>query len=91
MFILFFALFALLNFASIGGVVYPFAFSMLFALAWANQKVWLLAPAYIGATLAVNFSFESAIGAVATALFLVVPYYIHILLKKNIKKFIIFW
>lgn len=86
MFILFFALFALLNFASIGGAIYPFAFAMLFALAWANQKVWLLAPAYIGAALAVNFSFESAIGSVVCALFLVVPYYIHILLKKNIKK-----
>ena len=35
----FIILFYVLSLASIGGLIFPFAFSMLFALAWANQKV----------------------------------------------------
>lgn len=79
-------LFFVLQNASINNLLYPFAFGMLFALAWANQKVYLLMPAYLISGLAINFSFENAISLLTTSLFLIVPYYIHVLCKKVMKK-----
>ena len=79
-------LFFVLQNASINNLLYPFAFGMLFALAWANQKVYLLIPAYLISGLAINFSFENAISLLTTSLFLIVPYYIHVLCKKVMKK-----
>ncbi len=86
MFVLFCALFFVLQFASVGGHVYPFAYAMLFALAWANQKVWLICPAYIISAIAKSCTFESAINAVVVCVMLALPYYIHIVTKKNMKK-----
>ncbi len=79
-------LFFLLARSSVQGVVYPFAFPMLFALAWAGQKVWLLAPAYILGTLWGNLNFEGVISIICTLTLLAVPYYIHLLAKKPMKK-----
>ncbi len=89
-FLAFLILFYVLNLASIGGLIYPFAFSMLFALAWANQKVWLLAPSYLIASLLVNFSLQNAICSLVTVFVLVLPYYIHVLCKKSMKKWELF-
>ncbi len=86
LFLVYLLLFYILANACIGGVIFPFAFSMLFALAWANQKVWILAPAYILATSLSAMSFEGAIASIVTVFMLVVPYYIHVLTKKNMKK-----
>ena len=72
-------LFYILFNASINQILYPFAFGMLFALTWANQKIYLLAPAYIVAGLVADFSFESVISILVTVFVLVVPYFIHIL------------
>ena len=85
LFLVYLLLFYILANACIGGVIFPFAFSMLFALAWANQKVWILAPAYILATSLSAMSFEGAIASIVTVFMLVVPYYIHVLTKKNMK------
>ena len=79
-------LFYILFNASINQILYPFAFGMLFALTWANQKIYLLAPAYIVAGLVADFSFESVISILVTVFVLVVPYFIHILCKKNMRK-----
>lgn len=86
MFVLFCGLFFVLQYASIGGYYYPFAFAMLFALAWANQRVWLLCPAYIISAIAKACTFESAISAIVTCVMLALPYYIHVVTKKNMKK-----
>lgn len=86
MFIVFCALFFVLQFASVGGYIYPFAFAMMFALAWANQRVWLLCPAYIISAIAKSCTFESAINALCVCVMLALPYYLHIILKKNMKK-----
>ena len=51
-------LFFVLSRANVGGMIFPFAFPMLFALAWANQKVWMLAPAYLIGYIANFHSFE---------------------------------
>lgn len=71
-------------------MVYPFAFAMLFALAWAGQKVWLLIPSYILGMIINNHSFEGVIIIVTTVTMLAVPYYIHILMKKPMQKWELF-
>ncbi len=73
-------------------VIFPFAFGMLFALTWANQKVWLLVPAYIVAGVLYQPTLQFAICMVVTVFCLIVPYFIHIVCKKNMRKweFIIF-
>ena len=85
-FCLFTFLFFLLFNASINQILYPFAFGMLFALTWANQKVYLLAPAYLLAGLITDFSLENAIVLLVTIFVLIVPYFIHVLCKKVMRK-----
>lgn len=89
-FLAFALLFFLLSRASLQGSVFPFAFGMLFALAWANQKIWLLAPAYLVGSIANNFSFYGVLSAVVTVSLLVIPYYIHVAIKKPMKKWELF-
>ena len=86
LFVSFLLLFFVLNNASINNVLYPFSFGMLFALTWANQKVYLLAPAYLISGLVLNFSLNNAIVLLVTIFLLVLPYYIHVLCKKVMKK-----
>lgn len=86
LFLSFVLLFFILNNASINNILYPFSFGMLFALTWANQKVYLLAPAYLISGLVLDFSLDNAISILVTIFMLVVPYYIHILCKKVMKK-----
>ncbi len=85
-FVIFIFLFFVLFKANINNILSPFAFGMLFALTWANQKVYLLAPAYLVAGLLNQFSFENAISLLCTLFVLIMPYFIHILCKKNMKK-----
>jgi len=89
-FLAFMLLFFVLSRAGVNGEIYPFAFAMLFALAWANQKVWLLAPAYLIGCIANNYSFEGIISTVVTVLLLVLPYYVHIAIKKPMFKWELF-
>ena len=91
-FLLYIFLFFVLFNAGINNVLYPFAFGMLFALTWANQKVYLLAPSYIIAGLINDFSLENAICLLVTIFVLIVPYFVHVMCKKNMRKweFLIF-
>ncbi len=86
-FALFFGVFYLLFNASVNFVIFPFAFGMLFALAWANQKVWLIVPAYISAGILFSPTMEFAICLLVCIFCLIVPYFLHILCKKNMRKF----
>lgn len=89
-FIAFCLIFFILSRASINGIIYPFAFAMLFALAWVNQKVWLLAPAYLIGTITFNYSFEGIISAFVTLSILLIPYYIHLSINKPMQKWELF-
>ena len=89
-FLAYIILFYVLNLASIAGLIYPFSFAMLFALAWANQKVWLLSPAYIISALVNQFTLQNAICTLVTIFALVLPYYVHVLCKKGMKKWELF-
>lgn len=63
---------------------------MLFALAWANQKVWLLSPAYLIGYIINYHSFSAIVSALTVVLFLIVPYYIHVMTKKSMAKWELF-
>lgn len=84
-FLIFTGLFYILFHASIGNIIYPFAFGMMFALAWCNQKIWVVAPAYLVAGILSNWAVFNIISVICTAFCLVLPFLIHILLKKNMK------
>ncbi len=85
-FVLFLGLFYVLFNASVNMVIFPFAFGMLFALCWANQRVWVLVPAYIIAGVLYQPIMEFAICILVTIFCLIVPYFVHILCKKNMRK-----
>lgn len=84
-FLIFTGLFYILFHASIASLIYPFAFGMMFALAWCNQKIWVVAPSYILAGILSNWAINNIISVVCSAFCLVLPFLIHILLKKNMK------
>lgn len=83
--VMFLALFFILENASINGLIFPFSFAMLFALIWANQKIWLVAPAYLVAAIIVNHSLAGIISAIVCAAMIVVPFILHTIFKKNIQ------
>lgn len=83
-------LFFILSRACIYGQIYPFAFSMLFALAWANQKPYIIFPAYSVGFILNNLSWWGMVEVVCVVGLLAIPYSIHYLLKKPMKKFELF-
>lgn len=89
-FLIFSLLFFISSRASIGGVIFPFSFGLLFALAWGNQKVYFLVPAFLLGTIANNYSFAGIICAIATVSLLAIPFYIHLLIRKPMQKWELF-
>ncbi len=85
-FLAFFAAFYVLFNSSVNMVIFPFAFGAMFALAWANQKVWLVCPAYVFAGVLNCPTWENAVSLIVAAFCLIVPYFFHVLCKKNMKK-----
>ena len=86
LFMIYFIVFFIMQQASIAGLVYPFAIGLMFALVWAEQKVWLVSPAFLLSAIANDISFESIICAVIAVTMIVVPFYIHVVIKKRIYK-----
>lgn len=85
---LFFILFYLLQVAEVEGLR-PFAFGMLFALVWCNQKIYLVALLYILSGLIVEFSLNSVISLCACAGVFVVFYLLHLKFKKPLNSVLI--
>ena len=83
--VVFLALFFILENAGINGLIFPFSFAMLFALVWANQKIWLVVPAYLIAAIVVNHSLAGIIGAIVCAVMIAAPFVLHTIFKKNIQ------
>ena len=81
---LFFILFYILQIAEIGNVK-PFAFGMLFALVWCNQKIWLLAPLFICSSILADFTILNLISSSFCALFFCLVYFLHYKFKKPFK------
>ncbi len=80
--LVFVAVFFVLNLSSVAGVMFPFAYSMMFALVWANQKVWLVCPAFLISSILLDYSLQNVICCFCAVAFLVIPYFIHYLSKK---------
>ena len=78
-------LFYVLAFANINSVLYPFAFGMMFALVWCDQKAYLVMPAYLIGVMAAEPTLNMLIISLCTVIVLLVPYVLHIRLRKNIR------
>lgn len=83
--IAFTGLFYVLSHACIVDAIFPFSFAMLFALLWADQKVYILVPAYIAGSIAADYSISGIVSIVCCAFCAAVPYLIHYFCKKNMK------
>lgn len=83
-YLFFFALFYILQSANIQGI-YPFAFGMLFALVWCNQKIYILAPMYILSAFLVFFNLESLIISGITSIVFGFAYFMHYTFKKPLR------
>ena len=84
-FLIFLCIFYIFSNASISGLFYPFSFAFMFALIWANQKPYIVCPAYLIASILYDYSFNNIISVICCVFMILVPYYIHILLKRNLK------
>lgn len=89
-FILFSLLFFLLSKAGVGGVIYPFACAMLFALAWSGQKIWIVIPSFLVGSIGADYSFEGIMATLVASVILAVAYYIHLTIKKPMQKWELF-
>lgn len=88
-YILFFCLFYILFNAGIKNLIFPFAFGALYALVWCNQKVYVLAPMYVLASVLKSFTLESLIISCVTVLIILFAYMVHYKFKKPIRPYLI--
>lgn len=82
-FVLFVGLFYVLSHACIADVIFPFSFAMLFALVWANQKIYVVVPAFLAGTIVADYSLAGIVGALCCAFCAAVPFLVHYFCKKN--------
>lgn len=85
----FFLLFYISGRASVLGLVFPFAFGMLFSLVWCNQKPLYLAPLYVVASYLATLQISSLYYALATAGVMLLTYGIHYRLRKPMQRWLI--
>ena len=78
---LFFMLFLLLHYAKIENL-HPFAFGMLFALIWCNQKIYIISPLYVLSGMISNFCLNNFIILMSTILIFAFFYFLHYKFKK---------
>ncbi len=87
-YLLFLAIFYILNVASIEGL-YPFAFGMLFALMWCNQKPYLLAPVYLLSGFLAFFDINKLLVDLVCVGVMLVMYFFHYRFKRPFNKILI--
>lgn len=85
----FFSLFYVLGQAGIKNLIYPFAFGLFYALIWCNQKIYILAPLYILASVLSNLSLDSLVIASSTSLVILLAYFLHYKFKKPMKPWVV--
>ena len=85
-YLLFFALFYVLNKANINYYITPFYFGIFFALIWCNQNVLILSPLYIVARYLTALSLFDLYGAMFGVGVMLIIYGIHQKLKKPIRQ-----
>ena len=77
----FFLAFYILNCASVSGL-YPFCFGLFFCLVWCNQKVYILAPLYILASVLYFGDYFSIVCSGSTVLVMLIAYIFHYKFKR---------
>lgn len=82
------ALFYILHCANIQGL-YPFAFGMLFALVWCNQKIYILAPLYVLAGFLASFELTHLIVDAVCVVVFSLAYFMHYRFKKRLNPVLI--
>lgn len=87
LFLTYFLLFYVLSNASVNMMIYPFAFAFAFALVWCGQKIYLVLPAYLGASLLYDFQLANIVCSCITCVCLFFPFVFHMVSKKKTK----FW
>ncbi len=85
LFLSYFLIFYVLSNASINMLIYPFAFSMAFALIWCGQKIYLVLPAFFGASLLYDFQVSNIVLSAVTCVCLILPFVFHKISKKKTK------
>lgn len=85
--IIFFSFFVLSK-AGINNVVFPFAFSFLFALVWCNFNPYILSALYVVATYLSDLNLITLLCAGATVVVLIICYFLHYKFKKPIKIYV---
>ncbi len=84
----FFVLFYIFHSANIQGIT-PFAFGLLFALVWCNQKIYILAPLYVLAGFLTTLSVQSLIIDGVTVVVFALAYFLHYKFKKPLNPILI--
>ena len=84
----YFALFVVLMSANIQGV-HPFAFGMLFALVWCNQKIYILSPLYLLSGVLVFGTVEHLIIDAVTVGVFCIAFFLHYRFHKPLNKVLI--
>ncbi len=85
LFLVYFAIFYILSFASINGIVFPFATALAFALVFTNGKIFLVVPSFALASLLFEFSIENIVFSAICVLLLLFPFLFHKITKKQTK------
>ena len=85
-FLIFSLVFYVLFHSNINSQIYPFAFGLLYAATWANQKVWIVVPGYVLAGALFLPSLENTICILVCCFALLLPYFVHVISKKNMRK-----
>lgn len=87
-YLIFLGLFYILHCANIQGL-HPFAFGMLFALVWCNQKIYILAPLYVLAGFLASFDLTHLIIDVVCVVVFGLAYFMHFRFKKRLNPVLI--
>ena len=85
-FLIFNVVFYVLFHSNINSQIYPFAFGLLYAAIWSNQKVWLVVPSYILAGALFLPTLENAICILVCCFSILLPYFVHVISKKNMRR-----
>jgi len=87
LFFVYFAVFYIFSFASINGIVFPFATALAFALVFTNGRIYLIVPSFALASLLFSFSVANIVFSAVCVGLLFFPFLFHKISKKKTKSY----
>lgn len=85
-FLISFLILVVLGNSSINMLIYPFAFSMAFALLWSGVQWWIIIPSYALSAILFGFDLSNLLNIFFVSVFLFLPFLFRFITKKSIKK-----